>query len=113
MPGISMNNMTLQSPENYFADVVLNLPFPHCYQYIVPDSLVSLVRIGCIVQVPLGKRSSRGCIVGLSREKKYPKLKKIQSVLSPDFAIDPELRDLAKWISEYYFCSLGEALSCI
>jgi primosomal protein N' (replication factor Y) len=113
MPGISMNDKPIPTSTNCYADVVLNLPFHHCYQYIVPNALVPMVRVGCIVQAPLGKRSSRGCIVGLSPEKKYPDLKEIHGVLSPDFTIDPELINLAQWISEYYFCSLGEALSCV
>lgn len=108
-----MNDKTAPLPTQSYADVVLNLPFPHCYQYIIPALLIPMTQVGRIVQVPLGKRISRGCIVGLSSEKKHPKLKEIDSILSQDFLIDPDLIHLARWISEYYFCSLGEALSCV
>ncbi len=70
-------------------------------------------RIGSIVRVPVRGRSLPGCIVGISDEKKCASPKDIETLLTPEFTIAPDLIELACWISDYYFCSLGEALSCV
>ncbi|MBN1901357.1 primosomal protein N' [Candidatus Sumerlaeota bacterium] len=108
-----MNDQTTSTRKDCYADIALNLPLPRSYQYAIPESFVPVIRIGSLTQVPFGKTSSRGCVVALTSEKKHPELKEIHKILSPDFTIDQDLVDLAKWISDYYFCSWGEALSCV
>lgn len=98
---------------NLFADLALNLPVNQTYQYIVPSHLREAARVGGLALAPVQKRLVAGCIVGLSHEKKHENLKEIKGLLTQDFLIDAELIQLAKWISEYYFCSPGEALACV
>ena len=98
---------------NIYADLALNLPVNQTYQYIVPPHLRETARVGSLAMAPVIKRQVAGCIVELSNEKKHERLKEIKGLLTPDFQIDAELIQLAKWISDYYFCSLGEALACV
>jgi primosomal protein N' (replication factor Y) len=100
-----------QSP--VYADVVLHLPITAIYQYLVPGEMRAALQIGALVRVPLRGRSVNGCIVGLSGEKKCESPKAVEQILSPGFAIEQELIELARWMAEYYFCSFGDALSCV
>jgi len=102
-----------QDPQLVYADVVLPLPIAGAYQYVVPVEMQAQVRIGALARVPLRGRSVKGCIVGLSGEKKCESPKAIEKILSPGFTIEQELIELARWMSEYYFCFFGEALSCV
>jgi len=99
--------------EMIYADLALNLPTPNTYQYIIPSNLQPVARVGALALAPVQNRHIAGCIVGISGEKKCKSLKELKRILSPDFAIEPELIELSRWMSRYYFCSLGEALACV
>ncbi|MCX6999511.1 MAG: primosomal protein N' [Candidatus Sumerlaeota bacterium] len=99
--------------EMLYADLALNLPTPNTYQYIIPSNLQPVARVGALALAPIQNRRVAGCIVGISGEKKCESLKELKRILSPDFAIEPELIELSRWMSRYYFCSLGEALACV
>jgi len=102
-----------QDSSPVYADVILPLPVTANYQYLVPPEMQGVLQIGALVKVPLRGRAVKGCIVGLSGKKKCESPKPVEKILSPGFSIEPELIELARWISEYYFCSLGDALSCV
>ncbi len=66
------------------------------------------------MEVPLQKGKEIGCVVKISDESPDSgnfEVKEIFSHVSPDYHLSDEILDLAKWIGDYYFCSLGEALS--
>lgn len=72
------------------------------------------------VEVPFGKgnRIAKGVIIAEhdtlpSNIPEGIKIKSIHSVLDEEPILTEELLDLAKWISKYYICSLGEAVACI
>ncbi|HCJ66973.1 MAG TPA: primosomal protein N' [Elusimicrobia bacterium] len=69
--------------------------------------------LGQRIVVPFGKSKKIGYIVSLSEKSEYPKLKKIISPYAPEISLTAELLTLARWISEYYLCSLGETLAMI
>lgn len=82
------------------------------FSYSVPDELSHQIKIGSIVGIPFGKRNIRGVIKAKSlklKAKSY-RLKPISSVNS-EFIIPERYISIAKWVSEYYLCSLGEAIS--
>ena len=95
-----------------YASVALNLPIDQLFQYEIPESLQDNLEIGNLVYVPFGNRKLIGCVIKLTNTKEIPKLKEIIKVVTPDFKISHEIIKISKWISEYYFCSLGESLSC-
>lgn len=102
------------SPLEYpYADVALELPVRTTYQYAIPDDLRATIRKGSLVVIPVRSRQAAGCVVSLSTDKKAKSIKQILAQITPDFAVDEDLIELGKWLADYYYCGIGEALSCI
>lgn len=75
----------------------------------------SLLR-GDVVEIPLGKRSELGCVVGIGEEnskefKETPteKIKCVKSVYT-DWRLDEAELKLFEWMSSYYHYSLGQLI---
>ncbi len=89
-------------------------PDKDTFSYLVPEKLQSQIKVGSIVDISFGKKSIRGIISRIhikDEEMKLDyKLKEIGSVNS-DILITEKYLEIAKWISNYYLCSLGEAVS--
>jgi len=66
--------------------------------------------IGSLVQIPLKNRSMRGIIVEGVQKPAY-KTRPISKMLSEDAILTEAQIKIAKMISEYYFCSLGETIN--
>jgi len=96
-----------------FAEVALALPMDMSFHYAVPASLASLVQPGMRVQVPFGTKQSMGYVVSLGQQSPVENVKEILSCIDQKPIISKELFSLARWLSETYMCSLGEALSAI
>jgi primosomal protein N' (replication factor Y) (superfamily II helicase) len=94
-----------------YAEIVFPLPFRNSFTYIVPPDLQSNAKVGIRAVVPFGKRVLTGFIINTTTENKTgAKLKCITDLL--DFTPIFNKNDLKfyNWLSEYYLCSLGEAL---
>ncbi len=84
------------------------------FSYSVPEQLVNEIKIGSLVTIPFANRKIRGVVEGIGgqrdrgTEQKY-NLKLILSVDS-NFIFPEKYIGIAKWISSYYLCSLGEAI---
>lgn len=96
-----------------YADIALNAPIKKTYEYKIPQEMADSVKIGSLVKVPVRSRTLAGCVLDISAEKTFSSPKPVSRILTPDFQIPPDLIELARWISEYYFCSIGEALACV
>lgn len=89
------------------------------FDYIVPDKLWP-VQIGQRVEVPFGrsnKLQKAFCVDILSpedaqRDRKF-KLKAVKSVIDKEPLLDAQLMALARWISTYYICPLGQVLAAM
>ena len=98
-------------------DVIPGIKTTHevgVFSYLVPNKFQDKVRVGTIVKIPFGKRQITGVVEKISNDRlqisnKY-KLKTILDIVN-EFVIPKEYLKIAKWISEYYLCSLGEAIS--
>jgi primosomal protein N' (replication factor Y) len=101
--------------EKLFADVAVNRPVRCEFTYRVPDSLRSSIAPGARVVVPLGPRREVGVVVALRSDAPIgeSRLKTIARSLDRERLIDAELLELTRWISAYYACSWGEALSAV
>src|SRR5690606_2972915 len=67
--------------------------------------------VGRRVSVPFAKRSLTGIIVELDdNPSKDYEIKHVREVLDDNPIFTPSLIRLAKWMSEYYLCPLGETL---
>lgn len=86
------------------------------FDYLVPDKLWP-VAVGQRVETPFGKNNKleTGFCVETDishREKKF-KLKIISDVIDKEPLLDAGLMELAKWLSDYYVCPLGQVLGAM
>ena len=95
------------------------------FDYLVPDEIWP-VKTGQRVEVPFGRKNKleKGFCVetdishrehrGTQRknEKRF-KLKKVSKVIDKEPLLDAGLMELAKWISSYYVCPLGQVLAAM
>lgn len=92
------------------------------FDYLVPDRLWP-IRTGQRVEVPFGRKNKHQigfCVeTDINPKNSYcahsrgRTLKKVTKLIDKEPLINPELMELAKWISTYYVCPLGQALSAI
>lgn len=93
-----------------FVQIVFPLPIDQAFTYQVPSELRELAQVGCRVIAPFGHRRLTGFIIDFKESTDLKDLKVILDVLDSVPLFSNEIIKLAKWISEYYLCSLGEAL---
>lgn len=97
----------------FCVDVAINLPVKSLFKqftYSVPEAM-SFLDSGWRVVVPFGAQKTEGFIV---RRRSVPanieQLKAVEAVLGDKPWFDDEMLTTAKWLSEYYMCSLAEAM---
>ncbi len=96
------------------ARVILNLPLRQSFAYEVPPEFSSQLKIGTKVLVPFGRQVLTGFVIEEAKEKQSRKdLKQIIKIFSDFLPLSDSLIELGKWISDYYYCSLGQALHSI
>ncbi len=94
-----------------FAKVIFLLPTRKAFTYSVPENLRTSVQPGVRVAAPFGKRMLTGFVASVSKEKEVDvDVKSIYDVLDSAPIVTENLFKFYEWISEYYICSLGEAL---
>jgi len=93
-----------------YADVALGVPQEEPYQYLVPAAMTENASIGKRVLVPLRSQTRIGYIVGLSQTPQVESPKEILEIIDLQSLVPPVIYDLTRWISDYYFCSWGQAL---
>lgn len=97
-----------------YINVVLNLPLNRSFSYRVPADLEARVKIGGRVLVPFKRQNLTGFVVGGTNGKKAKgNLREIIQVIDDLPPLSDSLLWLGRWISEYYYCSLGQALHSI
>jgi primosomal protein N' (replication factor Y) len=103
-----------------YAEIVLPISLNKSFSYIVPPELENRISIGMRVDVPFGRRIKRGYVInitdsipeGLSISKKSV-FKRIYKLLDNKQVITDDLIQVARWMSDRYACSPGEALNCV
>jgi len=97
-----------------YIKVVLNLPLNQSFTYKVPAELSPYIKTGTKVLVPLKRRVLSGFVLEETERKGGRKnLKEIIKVFNDFLPLSDSLIKLGRWISYYYYCSLGEALHSI
>ena len=110
----SIEKSELTCMPNYkFVDIVVNRPIKRPFTYSIPDSLKEDVKVGSLVEVSFGNKMVTGYVVGVSIDSGIKNVKPISSIITRAPVIDSDILKLAKWISEYYYCSFGEAISAV
>ncbi|HJT24062.1 MAG TPA: primosomal protein N', partial [bacterium] len=90
------------------------VPLKKVFSYRVPEALEGLVAPGMRCSVSFGRRQTVGIVTGLTRQAPdFANVKPIDSLLDTEPSFTPDLLELGKWIADYYYCSLGEALFAV
>lgn len=103
-------NLLLSCMNSILVDVAFPLPLNQNFTYTVPAELAEFANVGCRVLAPFGQRRLTGFIVAKPNSTDLQKLRDIADVLDSSPVISGGILKLSKWISDYYLCTLGEAL---
>jgi len=98
---------------NKFADIALPIPVFQNYTYEIPEMMSLIIKTGFRVLVPVGKRKMTGYVINIKAKCNRSDLKPIHDLIDKSPAISNELMRLAKWISDYYICPLGEVIKAM
>ncbi|MGA1868288.1 MAG: primosomal protein N' [bacterium] len=94
--------------------VALDIPYKHSFYYSIPHKFYNKLKKGHLVRVPLRTREKIGIVLEVSELEKDTEqginLKEVISLPYEEPIISPLLMEFAKWISNYYLCSLGMIL---
>jgi primosomal protein N' (replication factor Y) (superfamily II helicase) len=93
-----------------YARVVTDDPTDKELDYVIPPAWKSKVHVGSRVKVPLRNREVLATVIAILDETEAPNPREIARLLSEDPTLDAELIRLARWMSEYYCCSLESAI---
>lgn len=96
-----------------YAEIIIPLALPKNYTWSVPVSLQETARVGCRVEVNLGKNKRyAGIIKRLHTDKPdFFETKDILNVLDVEPVVYEEQLKLWEWIAGYYMCSEGEVMA--
>jgi primosomal protein N' (replication factor Y) len=94
-----------------YIDVVFGLPIEGPFTYEVPQGVSAKVAVGERVWLPFANRRLLGYIVGLVDKPAVKNIRPIYSLIDEQPIISEDVLKTAKWVSEYYFSSWGEAIA--
>ncbi|RYY65457.1 MAG: primosomal protein N' [Chitinophagaceae bacterium] len=96
-----------------FAEIVIPLALPRNYTWEVPERFRESVRVGCRVEVNLGKQKKyAGVVKALFNDKPAGvQTKEILNVLDPEPVVHPWQLGFWEWIASYYCCTEGEVMA--
>jgi len=98
------------------ASVFVNIPvksIAKAYTYSVPAEL-SFVKTGWRVFVPFGGRKVEGFILEVGEKRKEElegiRIKPIQAAVDEESWFTPQMIRAARWLADFYLCSLAESM---
>jgi len=92
------------------AKVVVGLPVDGPFDYLVNQNIRDDISIGQRVRVSFNRRNRVGFVVGAASRSAFKNLNPILSLLDDGPVLDGRAMQLARMFSDYYGCSLGEAI---
>lgn len=92
--------------------VIVPVPVPNTFSYLVPEIYAPDVAVGKRVVVPFGKsKLYTGIVASIEEESDYTEhLKEIVEVLDSEPIVDENQIRFWKWVSSYYMCHIGEVM---
>ncbi len=96
-----------------FARVVVDLSLDREFDYRIPEELADQVRVGSRVEVPFGRRTTQGFVVGLIEESDVPGLKPIARVVGKRPLVEENILTLARWMADYYCCPVEQSVRTV
>ncbi|TAN60365.1 primosomal protein N' [bacterium] len=97
--------------KGHYVQIAVELPIDTVFSYSVPEDLKGAVKLGLRALVPFGKRTVTGYIVGFTHEPGVTGVKAIIDLLDEAPLFEEKRLKFFKWLAQYYFAHLGEALS--
>ncbi|MDL2228932.1 primosomal protein N' [Treponema sp. OttesenSCG-928-L16] len=98
-----------------YLDVVFDIPLDQIFTYRMDEKEESSP--GKRVMAPFGRRESLGYVIGVRKETPaeipLENIKPIRRVVDKEPVFAMEEVSLARWLSSYYFCGIGEALAAM
>jgi len=96
-----------------FAEIIIPLALPKNYTWSVPLHLRESLKVGCRVEVNLGKNKKYAGIVKRLHDEKpeFFEAKDILNLLDVEPVVYDEQLKLWEWIASYYMCSEGEVMA--
>ncbi len=95
-----------------FASVVLESNIDKSLDYETPQNLISQIKVGQLVEVPIKGRLKKGYILKIKDKTNIKNVLKINRIVSNE-VLSKDLFKLALWMTKYYSCSLSKVLRCI
>ncbi|HTZ11492.1 MAG TPA: primosomal protein N', partial [Candidatus Margulisiibacteriota bacterium] len=93
-----------------FAKVALGLAVEGPFDYSVPDQFKHKIKVGSRVEVMLRAKKMVGFVVVLSKSTKIKYTRPILKLIDDLPLLSKNMLLLARRLSQYYYCSLGEAV---
>ena len=95
-----------------YLDIVLNVPVNRSFTYSYTPDKKEKAEIGMRVEVPFGNRKLTGFITGIKDtapdDVPKEKIRAVRRIVDEEPLLTSELFTLAKWMTDYYLCPLGE-----
>ena len=97
-----------------FAKVAFPISNFKTFSYKIPSRLINLIQVGTRVEVPFGKKKSRGIITELKKVITFKgHVKEISDVVDDVTIMTPEIWKLINWMSSYYLTPIGQVAKAV
>ena len=96
-----------------YARVVTDEPTDKELDYSIPESCIGKVQVGSRVKVPLRSREILATVVALVDTPSVSEPKLISALISDTPILNKSLLALARWMAEYYCCSVEAAIRSV
>jgi primosomal protein N' (replication factor Y) len=97
-----------------FAEIAVPLHTRRTFTYRLPPDVAARAQIGCRVVVTFGKKPITGFIVALHDDLRgqvlESSIKDVGELIDETPIITPEILELTRWMSDYYFAPWGECI---
>ena len=104
---------TITSVMPSYARVIPDRAGDRALDYLIPGALVSSLAPGSRVRVPLRARLVLATVIEVLDASPVKSPREIHEMIGGAPLIRPRLLEIARWISEYYCCSLETAMACV
>jgi primosomal protein N' (replication factor Y) len=96
-----------------YAEIIIPLALPKNYTWEIPENLVETLKLGCRVEVNLGKNKKyAGIVKHIHNNAPITfEAKEILNLLDVEPVVQPYQLKFWEWLAEYYMCTEGEVMA--
>jgi len=113
--GLDSFAMTSAGSEFMRIEVQPLVGFDQLLTYGVTEKFSARIKLGCLVQIPLGRRQVLGVVFSLYSKEEIAayKLRFVSHLVQEEPVLTQDLMKLSKWIAAYYSCSMESVLGAM